>query len=92
MGQGEFGPVMKATARNLVVGQAKTEVAVKLLVTEVESGDGEDTGFRADLAVVDYANQMKLEYRSIASILGICSDKEPYYVIYEYLDKVCVCV
>ena len=86
MGQGEFGPVMKATARNLVAGRAETEVAVKLLVTEVESD--EDSGFRADLAVVDYANQMKLEYRSIASILGICSDKEPYYVIYEYLDKV----
>ena len=88
MGQGEFGPVMKAVARNLVVGQAETEVAVKLLVTEEGEG-GEDSGFRADLAVVDYANQMKLEYRSIASILGLCSEKEPYYVIFEYLDTVC---
>ena len=75
---------MKAVARNLVPGQAQTEVAVKLLVTEAV----EDTGFRADLAIVDYANQMKLEYKNIASILGICSDVEPFYVIYEYLDKV----
>lgn len=84
MGQGEFGPVMKAVARDLVPGEAETEVAVKLLVTE----DVEDTGFRADLAMVDYASHMKLRYRSIAAILGICSDKEPYYVMYEYLDKV----
>ena len=75
---------MKAVARNLVPGEAETEVAVKLLVTEAV----EDTGFRADLAIVDYANQMKLEYKNIASILGICSDKEPFYVIYEYLDRV----
>lgn len=84
MGQGEFGPVMKAVAKNLVPGQQETQVAVKLLVSETV----EDNGFRADLAVVDYANQMKLEYKSIASILGICSDKEPFYVIYEYLDRV----
>ena len=77
---------MKAVARNLVPGEAETEVAVKLLVTETV----EDTGFRADLAIMDYANQMKLEYRNIASILGICSDKEPYLVIYEYLDRVSV--
>ncbi len=43
---------------------------------------------------MDFANQMKLSYTNIASILGICSDGEPYYVIYEYLDQVsgCVCV
>lgn len=84
MGQGEFGPVMKAVARNLIQGQPETQVAVKLLVTDTV----DDTGFRADLAVEDYATQMKLEYKNIASILGICSDKEPYYVIYEYLDGV----
>ena len=84
MGQGEFGPVLKAVAKNIVPGQSETEVAVKLLVSETV----EDTGFQADLTVVDYANQMKLEYKNVASILAICSDKEPYYVIYEYLDKV----
>lgn len=83
MGQGEFGPVMKGRARNLVAGEAETEVAVKLLVTEAV----EDTGFHADQAVMDYANHMKLRYKNIAAILGICSDTEPYYILYEYLDK-----
>ena len=52
----------------------------------------DDDETRPDLVLMDFANQMKLTYTHIASILGICSDREPYYVIYEYLDQVCVCV
>lgn len=79
---------MKGVARNLVAGQVETQVAVKLLVSE----DVEETGFQADLAMGDYSNHMKLRYRNIVSILGICSDKEPYYVMYEYLDRVSACM
>ena len=89
LGQGEFGPVMRGVAKAL--GQhAEVEVAVKLLVSEA-MGEGEEEeggGFRADLAVTDYSNQMKLRHRNVVPILGICSDIEPYYIIYEYLDKV----
>ncbi len=88
MGQGEFGPVMKAVARYLVPGQFETEVAVKILVSE--SVVDPENGFRADLAIMDYANQMKLENKHVSSILGLCSDKEPFYVIYEYLDQVSI--
>lgn len=50
----------------------------------VRNGDGDDP----DLALVDFANQMKIEYEHIACILGLCTDTEPYYVLYEYLDQV----
>lgn len=60
------------------------QVVVKVLV---RSGDGDDQ-FQPDLALVDFANQMKIEYEHIACILGMCTETEPYYVIYEYLDQV----
>ena len=50
-------------------------------------GEGEEA-LRPDLALVDFANQMKLEYANIATILGMCTDTDPYYIIYEYLDQV----
>ena len=59
-------------------------MVVKVLV---RSGDGEDQ-FQPDLALVDFANQMRIDYEHIACILGLCTDTEPYYVIYEYLDQV----
>ena len=68
-----------------------TNVHMQVLVTRED-----DEEARPDLVLMDFANQMKLTYTHIASILGICSDREPYYVIYEYLDQVCgrgcVCV
>jgi len=67
--------------------QAEVEVAVKLLVSETMEEEDEEGGFRADLAVADYAGQMKLRHVNVVPILGICSDSEPYYIIYEYLDK-----
>lgn len=60
------------------------QVVVKVLV---RSGDGEDH-FQPDLALVDFAHQMRIDYEHIACILGLCTDMEPYYVIYEYLDQV----
>ena len=53
----------------------------------VRGGESEDH-FRPDLALVDFANQMKLDYEHISCILGLCTDTEPYYVMYEYLDQV----
>ena len=79
---------MKGVAKSLN-NQAEVAVAVKLLVSEgVGEEEPEGGGFRADLAVDDYANQMKLRHVNVVPILGICSDIEPYYIIYEYLDKV----
>lgn len=82
MGEGEFGPVLMGWAKNILPKQEKTQVAVKVLLAR------EEEGFQPELALVDFANQMKLEYTNVATILGMCTDSEPYYIIYEYLDQV----
>ena len=85
MGEGEFGPVIMGVATNIIPGEERTLVAVKELVQRGEEGEDE---LNPELALVDFANQMKLEFGNIAMILGMCTDHEPYYVIYEYLDEV----
>ena len=85
MGEGEFGPVIMGVATNIVPHEERTLVAVKELVPRGEEGE-ED--LNPEVALVDFANQMKLEFANIAMILGMCTDVEPYYVIYEYLDEV----
>ena len=84
MGEGEFGPVLMGVASGLVAGQDKTLVAVKVLGHNEEEEEMIDPG----LALVEFANQMKLEFPNIACILGMCTEMEPYYIIYEYLDQV----
>ena len=84
MGEGEFGPVLRAVARHIVPGEKSTPVAVKVLMPP----DG-DESFQPDLILMDFVNQMKLSSPYIATILGLCTDQEPYNVIYQYLDKVC---
>ena len=83
MGEGEFGPVVRAIARNIVPGEESTPVAVKVLMPH----EGEES-FQPDLILSDFVNQMKLSSPYIATILGLCTDQEPYHVIYQYLDKV----
>lgn len=86
MGEGEFGPVLLATARGLVLGEEESLVAVKVLMTR-GGGEGEEP-LCPEHALPGFAEQMKLEFTNIAAILGMCTDMEPYYIIYEYLDKV----
>lgn len=85
MGEGEFGPVIMGVASNIIPGEERTLVAVKSLLPRGEDGEEE---LSPEMALVDFANQMKLEFANIAIILGMCTDQEPYYVIYEYLDEV----
>lgn len=80
MGEGEFGPVFKGVARNILQDEQQSLVAVKVLI----SRDGEDLW----PSLMEFANQMKLSSPHIASIIGICPDADPYYVIYDYLDQV----
>ena len=42
----------------------------------------------ADNDLMNFYNQMRLQFDNIASIVGMCTDVEPYYIIYEYLDRV----
>lgn len=75
-----------------VVAQERVAAAVMTLTALfpqvlLPRGEGEEA-LRPDLALVDFANQMKLEYANIATIIGMCTDTDPYYIIYEYLDQV----
>ena len=91
MGEGEFGPVVMGVATGIIPGEERTLVAVKALLPRGggagEEGEEEEE-LNPEMALVDFANQMKLEFSNIAVILGMCTDEEPYYVIYEYLNEV----
>jgi hypothetical protein len=89
MGEGEFGPVVLGVATGIVSSEERTLVAVKAIVPR-GGGAGEEgeEELNPEIALVDFANQMKLEFANIAVILGMCTDEEPYYVIYEYLNEV----
>ena len=89
MGEGEFGPVVMGVATGIVSSEERTLVAVKAIVPR-GGGAGEEgeEELNPEMALVDFANQMKLEFANIAMILGMCTDEEPYYVIYEYLNEV----
>ena len=75
-------------ASGIVPHENHSNVVVKVLLPR---GEEEEEGISLDVALMDFANQMKLEYTNIVSILGICSDSEPFYVIYEYPDQVSMC-
>ena len=42
----------------------------------------------ADYDLLNFYSQMRLRFDNIASIVGMCTDVEPFYIIYEYLDRV----
>lgn len=63
-------------------------MAIKLWV---HSRDGEEESANIDEDLSVFQSQMKLQYSNIASILAMCTDSRPYYIIYEFLDCVSVC-
>ena len=79
MGEGEFGPVVLGWAYNISPLE-RSEVAVKVI-------HAHNAGTHRAV-LLDFASQMQLQNPNICGILGLCTDVEPYYVIYEYLDKV----
>ena len=42
----------------------------------------------ADYDLMNFYSQMRLRFDNIASIVGMCTDVQPYYIIYEYLERV----
>ena len=81
-------------AKELVPGEADSVVAIKMLLYPRDA----DEESMQDLE--NFRAQMKLQYTNIASILAMCTDVRPYYIVYEYLDcvslsvcvYVCVCL
>ena len=89
LGDGEFGPVYQGIAKEMLPGEPDTLVAIKMLL-HPRDGDEESSSTVQDLD--NFRAQMKLQYTNIASILAMCTDVRPYYIIYEYLDCVSVCI
>ena len=79
----------QGVAKELVPDETETLVAIKLWLHS-RDGEEESTSVDEDLSV--FQSQMKLQYSNIASILAMCTDSKPYYIIYEFLDCVSVCV
>lgn len=84
MGEGEFGPVM--LAYKISSSMERSEVAVKMLLPPSAGAPR----FHLSVVLSDFASQMQLQHSNICGILGLCTDAEPYYIIYEYLDKVSI--
>ena len=89
LGDGEFGPVYQGFAKELVAGESDTLVAIKMLLHPRDSDDDSSSGVQD---IDNFRAQMKLQYTNIASILAMCTDIRPYYIVYEYLDCVSVSV
>ena len=89
LGDGEFGPVYQGIAKEMFPGESDTLVAIKMLL-HPRDGDEESCSTAQDLD--NFRAQMKLQYTNIASILAMCTDVRPYYIVYEYLDCVSLCV
>ena len=73
-------------AKELVPGEADSVVAIKMLLHPRDA----DEESMQDLE--NFRAQMKLQYTNIASILAMCTDVRPYYIVYEYLDCVSLSV
>lgn len=76
-------------AKELVPGESDTLVAIKMLL---HPRDGDEHASSTVQDLENFQTQMKLQYTNIASILAMCTDIRPYYIVYEYLDCVSVCV
>lgn len=79
LGQGFFGIVFKGKAEKILDSEKETYVAVKTL--KEDSTDG----------IEAFVNEAKLMFSfnhpNIVKILGVSMTREPYYLIFEYMDK-----
>ncbi|RUS85750.1 hypothetical protein EGW08_006464, partial [Elysia chlorotica] len=79
LGEGEFGQVVRAQAKNLNGHGSTTVVAVKMLKPEASGTEYQDLASEFQLMKeVDHPNVVKL--------LGVCSHKGPLYLIVEYCE------
>ena len=79
LGQGNFGMVMKGEAIGITPKEPSTLVAIKVL----KEGSNKD-------AKNDFINEAvhmnQFDHPNILKLLGVCFDKEPLCLIFEYMD------
>ncbi|XP_038064856.1 tyrosine kinase receptor Cad96Ca-like [Patiria miniata] len=79
LGSGSFAVVYKAEAEGIIRRGTNTTVAVKMLKESATPNDQSD--FKKELQV--YA--MLDRHPNVLSMLGYCTDKDPMYIILEYV-------
>jgi len=82
VGQGNFGLVYKAQAEGIVPGQRKSTVAIKTLATEVAEDENIKDEFMSEVKIM-----MDMNCDNVVRLLGVCTDKQPFYMIMEFLPK-----
>ncbi|XP_022108599.1 macrophage-stimulating protein receptor-like [Acanthaster planci] len=81
LGQGAFGKVLLGKATGIVQLGTATQVALKTL------RDGADLMERGDLLrELDFMKQLP-SHANVVKLLGFCVDKDPIYIIMEYMSK-----
>ena len=80
LGQGNFGIVFYAKAEGLFENEKETEVAVKTLKEE-SSGEVLENFVREAKLMFNF------DHKNIVKIYGVCMDTEPYYLVFEYMNK-----
>jgi len=79
LGQGNYGKVIKGEARNIHPGQSSTLVATKIL--KVGSSSAATSNFMKEALIMN-----QFDHPNILKLLGVCFDKEPLYIIFEYMN------
>lgn len=83
LGEGNFGDVFLAMASGIIEDDIEMSVAVKSLK---KGGTAEvSDAFFEEMEIM-----MKYQHENIVRLLGVCTDKEPFYLITEFMEQVCL--
>ena len=79
LGQGNFGVVIKAEAKDIISGEESTLVAIKIL--KEGANDQTKKDFFHEAALMNEFN-----HPSILKLLGVCIEEEPFCMLFEYME------
>lgn len=79
LGQGNFGVVIKAEAKNIIAGEESTIVAIKVL--KEGANDQTKKDFFREAALMHEFN-----HPNILKLLGVCIEQEPFCMLFEYME------
>ena len=79
LGQGNFGVVIKAEAKNIIPGEESTTVAIKVL--KEGANDQTKKDFFREAALTHEFN-----HQNILKLLGVCIEQEPFCMLFEYME------
>jgi serine/threonine protein kinase len=84
LGNGSYGRAFLARASGIKDGERETMVVVKSLIAK---DDILKEDFRREMGAL-----VNMDNPHVVSLLGVCRDMDPLYMIFESLEKVCVMI